>query len=89
MLTLLPKKGDLQDIKNWRPVSLLCTDYKLLSKVLANRLRKVMDQLPGGLEWKRGGFKYLGIHLGDDETVKKNWEGVVEKMEVAVTSDVR
>ncbi|KAI3370929.1 hypothetical protein L3Q82_023482, partial [Scortum barcoo] len=45
VLTLLPKKGDLQDIKNWRPVSLLCTDYKLLSKVLANRLRKVMDQV--------------------------------------------
>ncbi len=32
VLTLLPKKGDLTDIKNWRPVSLLCTDYKLLSK---------------------------------------------------------
>lgn len=45
ILTLLPKKGDLQDIKNWRPVSLLCTDYKLLSKVLANRLRKVMEQV--------------------------------------------
>lgn len=45
VLTLLPKKGDLQEIKNWRPVSLLCTDYKLLSKVLANRLKKVMDQV--------------------------------------------
>ncbi len=30
--TLIPKKGDLTDIKNWRPVS-LCCDYKLLSKV--------------------------------------------------------
>ncbi|KAK3538385.1 hypothetical protein QTP86_001554 [Hemibagrus guttatus] len=28
VITLLPKKGDLQDIKNWHPVSLLCTDYK-------------------------------------------------------------
>ena len=45
VLTLLPKKGELQDIKNWRPVSLLCTDYKLLSKVLANRMRKVMEQV--------------------------------------------
>ena len=45
MLTLLPKKGDLQEIKNWRPVSLLCVGYKLLSKVLSNRLKKVMDQL--------------------------------------------
>lgn len=45
VLTLLPKKGDLQDIKNWRPVSLLCADYKILLKVLANRLKKVMDQI--------------------------------------------
>lgn len=45
VLTLLPKKGDLQFIKNWRPVSLLCTDYKLLSKVLATRLSRVMEQV--------------------------------------------
>ncbi|KAJ4923422.1 hypothetical protein JOQ06_021421, partial [Pogonophryne albipinna] len=31
--------------KNWRPVSLLCTDYKLLSRALSSRLRKVMDQV--------------------------------------------
>uniref|UniRef100_A0A3B4TQD0 Reverse transcriptase domain-containing protein n=1 Tax=Seriola dumerili TaxID=41447 RepID=A0A3B4TQD0_SERDU len=45
VLTLLPKKGDPQRIENWRPVSLLCTDYKLLSKALSNRLSKVMGQL--------------------------------------------
>uniref|UniRef100_A0A672HUD6 Reverse transcriptase domain-containing protein n=1 Tax=Salarias fasciatus TaxID=181472 RepID=A0A672HUD6_SALFA len=45
VLTLLPKKGNLQDIKNWRPVSLLCVDYKLLSKVLASRLGRAMEQV--------------------------------------------
>jgi len=45
VLTLLPKKGDLKEIKNWRPVSLLCVDFKILSKTLANRLRKVMEQI--------------------------------------------
>ncbi len=35
VLTLLPKKGDLTEIKCWQPVSLLCSDYKLLSKSLA------------------------------------------------------
>ncbi|KAJ4921989.1 hypothetical protein JOQ06_002022 [Pogonophryne albipinna] len=45
VITLLPKKGDLQEIKSWRPVSLLCTDDKLLSKVLATRLRKVMEHV--------------------------------------------
>lgn len=45
ILTLLPKKGDLQEIKNWRPVALLSTDYKLLSKVLALRLKKAIEQI--------------------------------------------
>ncbi len=45
VLTLLPKKGDLSDIKNWRPVSLLCSDYKIVSKALANRLSKVLAEI--------------------------------------------
>ncbi|KAL6483834.1 hypothetical protein MHYP_G00087060 [Metynnis hypsauchen] len=45
VLTLLPKKGDLHELKNWRPVSLLCCDYKLLSKVLAVRLKEVVGQI--------------------------------------------
>lgn len=42
VLTLLPKKGDLTEIKCWRPVSVLCSDYKILSKALANRLSGVL-----------------------------------------------
>lgn len=45
VVTLLPKKGDLQEIKNWRPVSLLCSDLKIFSKALANRLKDVMGQI--------------------------------------------
>ena len=43
VLSLLPKKGDLAVLKNWRPVALLCTDYKLFSKVLANRLKHFLE----------------------------------------------
>ncbi len=42
VLSLLPKTGDLGLLKNWRPVSLMCQDYKILSKCLANRLKKFL-----------------------------------------------
>jgi len=45
VITLLPKKGDLNEIKNWRPVSLLCNDYKILSKALAIRLGEVLESI--------------------------------------------
>lgn len=45
VLTLLPKKGDLKDMASWRPVSILCVDYRLLSKVLANRLCEVLGDI--------------------------------------------
>ena len=45
VLTLLPKKGDLCEVKNWRPVSPLCTDYKIISKAVANRLRDEVDEV--------------------------------------------
>ena len=39
VITLLEKKDkDNSKIKNWRPVALLNTDYKLFTKVLAKRL---------------------------------------------------
>ena len=34
VVCLLPKSGNPQLMENWRPVSLLCDDYKILSKVL-------------------------------------------------------
>jgi exonuclease III len=37
-ITLLYKKGDCLDAANWRPITLLCADYKIAAKALANRL---------------------------------------------------
>ena len=33
------------DTKNWHPISLLCTDYKILSKVLTNCLKSVLSSV--------------------------------------------
>ncbi|CAM2101090.1 unnamed protein product [Caretta caretta] len=42
VLALLPKKGDLRNLRNWRPVSLLSTDYKIEAKAISLRLGSVM-----------------------------------------------
>ena len=42
IITLVFKKGDRTKLKNWRPITLLTTDYKILTKALANRLKSVL-----------------------------------------------
>ena len=46
ILTLLPKGDkDIRFLKNWRPLSILNTDYKIIAKLLAMRLQKVIPNL--------------------------------------------
>ena len=44
-IALIPKKPNAMNIKDFRPISLIGSIYKLLAKVLANRLRGVLDGL--------------------------------------------
>ena len=44
-IALIPKKNDASNIRDFRPISLVGSLYKILSKVLANRLKMVLDQL--------------------------------------------
>ena len=41
-ITCLPKKGDLADVKNWRPISLLNADYKVFAKCIADRISRFL-----------------------------------------------
>lgn len=45
VLTLIPKSGDNLEIGNWRPISLLTTDYKIIARAAANRLKNVLSTL--------------------------------------------
>ena len=42
---LIPKKNSASNIQDFRPISLVGSVYKILAKVLANRLKEVLDQL--------------------------------------------
>jgi hypothetical protein len=43
-IRLIPKKGNVSQIKNWRPISLLSNFYKIISRTVNNRLKKVTDR---------------------------------------------
>ena len=43
---MIPKKDKaLQELKNWRPITLLNCDYKIASKAIASRLKVVQQNL--------------------------------------------
>ena len=44
-LVLVPKKGRVDDLRDYKPISLVGGLYKLLAKVLVNRLKKVVSKV--------------------------------------------
>ena len=42
-IALIPKKNDASNIRDFRPISLVGSVYKILAKVLANHIRMVLD----------------------------------------------
>ncbi len=69
---IIDEFGILSSAKvNWaKSIAFVCGEWE----------GKSLPRLPGGLEWKKDGFKYLGVYLGDESMMQKNWEGVLEKM---------
>ena len=64
ILTLIPKKEKNRlFLKNWRPITLLNLDYKILAKALASRL---VDVLPFLVEDDQTGYisgRYIGCNI--------------------------
>ena len=42
-ITLIYKKKDPKDIRNYRPITLLNVDYKILTRILSDRLKQVCE----------------------------------------------
>ena len=69
IITLLEKQGkDRQFIKNWRPISLLNHDYKILTKALSIRLKKVLPTIihPNQSAYVEGRYMGDSIRLIQD-----------------------
>ena len=45
IITLLFKKGDCKELRNWRPITLLNCDYKIIAAVLAARVQEVVGEI--------------------------------------------
>ena len=64
ILTLIPKKDKSRLLlKNWRPISLLNTDYKILTKALAKQIKRV---LPSIINRDQTGYlkgRYIGENI--------------------------
>ena len=69
IISLIPKKDkDLLSLKNWRPISLLNTDYKIATKSIAKRMEKVLPLLIGSNQtgYIKGRFIGENIRLISD-----------------------
>jgi hypothetical protein len=45
MITLIPKENDAKSMKKFRPISLLNFSFKIFTKVLTDRLARLIDRL--------------------------------------------
>jgi hypothetical protein len=45
LISLIPKSGELEDLGNWRPITLLNTSYKILAKALQLRLQPMLAEV--------------------------------------------
>ena len=74
IINLIPKKGKNElELKNWRPISILNYDFKILSKLITNRLELVVPQLIG--QQQTGFLKGRSIFTN----IRKTMEVVIHK----------
>ena len=92
VVVLIYKKGGREDIKNWRPITLLNSDYKLFSKILATRLGEVLPQVLGGEEMcVVGGRRTTHTHWLLRDTlsyiIDRKWNTIVASLDLQKAYD--
>ncbi len=91
-IRLIPKKGDTSLLKNWRPISLLNCFYKIISRVIALRLRSVMDKITRVGQKGFSGSKYCQeVLIGIVDTINhinfRNKKGMLISLDIKKAFD--
>ncbi|RVX19039.1 Transposon TX1 uncharacterized 149 kDa protein [Vitis vinifera] len=91
-LVLIPKKPSAEDLRDFRPISLVGGLYKLLAKVLANRLKKVVGKVVSSaqnafVEGRQILDAALIANEAIDSLLKRNESGVLCKLDLEKAYD--
>ena len=89
---MIPKKREAEDLKDFKPISLLGSLYKLLAKVLANRLKRVVGMVVSDAQNAFvKGRHILNASLIVNEIIdfwqKRKEKGVVYKLDIEKAFD--
>ena len=91
-LVLILKKAGVEDLRDFRPISLVGGLYKLLAKVLANRLKKVVGKVVSSaqkafVEGRQILDAALIANEAIDSLLKRNESGVLCKLDLEKAYD--
>jgi hypothetical protein len=79
VVKLISKKGDCSKIKNRRPISLLSCMYKIISRALNSRLKRVLDRVTSRAQ---KGFN-------KSRSLQEVWINIIEKIQYCKANNIK